>query len=49
MLKIIEDCGAAVVYIENCSGMKQFVTLVDEGKPALEAIAENTWAPIARV
>ncbi|MDT8900158.1 double-cubane-cluster-containing anaerobic reductase [Anaeroselena agilis] len=41
VLKIIEDCGAAVVYIENCAGMKQFVSLVDEGKPALEAIAEK--------
>ncbi len=41
VLKIIEDCGAAVVYIENCSGMKQFVTLVDEDKPALAAIADK--------
>lgn len=41
VLKIIEDCGAAVVYIENCAGMKQFVSLVDETKPALEAIAEK--------
>lgn len=41
VLKIIEDCGAAIVYIENCSGMKQFVNLVDEEKPALEAIAEK--------
>lgn len=41
VLKIIEDCGAAVVYIENCAGMKQYVSLVDENKPALEAIAEK--------
>jgi benzoyl-CoA reductase/2-hydroxyglutaryl-CoA dehydratase subunit BcrC/BadD/HgdB len=41
VIKIIEDCGAAVVYIENCSGMKQFVTLVDETKPPLEAIADK--------
>ncbi|WP_371367219.1 (R)-phenyllactyl-CoA dehydratase beta subunit [Sporomusa rhizae] len=44
VIKIIEDCGAAVVYIENCSGMKQFVTLVDENKPPLEAIAEKYLA-----
>lgn len=44
VIKIIEDCGAAVVYIENCSGMKQFVTLVDETKPPLEAIAEKYLA-----
>jgi benzoyl-CoA reductase/2-hydroxyglutaryl-CoA dehydratase subunit BcrC/BadD/HgdB len=41
VLKIVEDCGAAVVYIENCAGMKQYVTLVDEEKPVLEAIAEK--------
>ena len=41
VLKIIEECGAAVVYIENCAGMKQYVTLVDESKPVLEAIAEK--------
>ncbi|WP_371379802.1 double-cubane-cluster-containing anaerobic reductase [Sporomusa aerivorans] len=44
VIRIIEDCGAAVVYIENCSGMKQFVTLVDESKPPLEAIAEKYLA-----
>lgn len=44
VIKIIEDCGAAVVYIENCSGMKQFVTLVDETKSPLEAIAEKYLA-----
>lgn len=41
VLKVIEGCGAAVVYIENCAGMKQFVDLVDEDKPPLEAIAEK--------
>lgn len=41
VLKIIEECGAAVVYIENCAGMKQYVTLVDENQPVLEAIAEK--------
>ena len=41
MLKIIEENGGALVYIENCAGMKQFVNPVDETKPALEAIAEK--------
>lgn len=41
VLKIIEECGAAIVYQENCSGMKSYVTLVDEEKSPLEAIAEN--------
>lgn len=41
VLKIIEDCGAAVVYIENCAGMKQYVDLVDSEQTPLEAIAEK--------
>jgi len=41
VIKIIEEAGAAVVYLDNCSGMKQFATLVDETKPPLEAIAEK--------
>lgn len=41
VLSIIEECGAAVVYIENCAGMKQYVTLVDEKQSPLEAIAEK--------
>ena len=41
VLKIIEECGAAVVYIENCAGMKQYVDLVDTEQPPLEAIAEK--------
>ena len=41
VLKIIEDCGAAVVYIENCAGMKQYVDLVDTEQPPLAAIAEK--------
>lgn len=41
VIDIIEECGAAVVYMENCSGMKQFVKLIDETKPPLEAIAEK--------
>lgn len=41
VIRIIEECGAAVVYLESCSGMKPYVTLVDEEKPPLEAIAEK--------
>lgn len=41
VIKIIEECGAAVVYLDNCSGMKAYVELVDETKPPLEAIAEK--------
>jgi benzoyl-CoA reductase/2-hydroxyglutaryl-CoA dehydratase subunit BcrC/BadD/HgdB len=41
VIKIIEECGAVVVYQENCSGMKPFATLVDEEKPPLEAIADK--------
>lgn len=41
VIRIIEECGAAVVYIDSCAGMKQFVTLVDENQPPLEAIAEK--------
>lgn len=41
VIRIIEECGAAVVYIDSCAGMKQFVTLVDETRPPLEAIAEK--------
>lgn len=41
VLKLIEECGAAIVYIENCAGMKQFVNLVDENRPPLEAIADK--------
>lgn len=41
VIRIIEECGAAVVYIENCSGMKQYVDLVDENKDPLAAVAEK--------
>lgn len=41
VLKIIEESGGVVVYIENCSGMKQFVNPVKDDKPILEAIAEK--------
>jgi benzoyl-CoA reductase/2-hydroxyglutaryl-CoA dehydratase subunit BcrC/BadD/HgdB len=41
VIQIIEECGAAVVYMETCSGMKPYVQLVAEDKPPLEAIAEK--------
>ena len=37
--QIIEDCGAVVVYMDNCSGMKPYTELVDETKAPLAAIA----------
>ncbi|MBP2626191.1 MAG: fldC 2 [Firmicutes bacterium] len=41
VIQIIEECDAAVVYMESCTGMKTYVQLVDENKPPLEAIAEK--------
>ena len=40
VIRILEECGAAVVYMESCSGMKPFSRLIDETKPPLEAVAE---------
>ena len=40
VIRIIEESGAAVVYMESCSGMKPFGRLVDETKAPLEALAE---------
>jgi benzoyl-CoA reductase/2-hydroxyglutaryl-CoA dehydratase subunit BcrC/BadD/HgdB len=41
VLKIIEESGAAIVYIENCSGMKQFLYDVATTGSPLEAIADK--------
>ena len=41
VIRLLEEAGAAVVYIESCSGMKLYTTLVDETKEPLEAIAEK--------
>ena len=35
VLRIIEESGAAVVYIENCAGMKQYLHDVDLNEPDL--------------
>ncbi|MDD1729353.1 MAG: 2-hydroxyacyl-CoA dehydratase family protein [Methanospirillum sp.] len=35
VLKIIEESGAAIVYIENCAGMKQYLHDVDVNEPDL--------------
>lgn len=35
VIRIIEESGAAVVYIENCAGMKQYLYDVDSGEPDL--------------
>jgi benzoyl-CoA reductase/2-hydroxyglutaryl-CoA dehydratase subunit BcrC/BadD/HgdB len=41
VLKIIEESGAAVVYIENCSGMKQYLHDVATSGSPLDAIADK--------
>ncbi|MGA2917475.1 double-cubane-cluster-containing anaerobic reductase [Methanoregula sp.] len=41
VLKIIEESGAAVVYIENCSGMKQYLHDVATTGSPLDAIADK--------
>lgn len=35
VLKIIEESGAAIVYLENCSGMKQYLHDIDLNEPDL--------------
>ncbi len=40
VLRLIEECGANVVVMENCSGYKKFFTLSESGDP-LRAIAEQ--------
>lgn len=41
VLKILEESGASVVALENCSGYKGLDTLVDEQKDPIEALAEK--------
>ncbi|MEN6438203.1 MAG: double-cubane-cluster-containing anaerobic reductase [Syntrophobacter sp.] len=42
VIRLIEDCGAAVVCQENCTGLKSFDLLVDEGeKDPLLALADR--------
>jgi len=41
VLKIIEESGAQIVYIENCSGMKQYLTDVSTQGSLLDAIADK--------
>jgi len=44
VLKIIEESGAAIVYIENCSGMKQYLHDVATTGSPLDAIADKYLA-----
>jgi len=44
VLKIIEESGAAVVYIENCAGMKQYLHDVATSGSPLDAIADKYLA-----
>jgi benzoyl-CoA reductase/2-hydroxyglutaryl-CoA dehydratase subunit BcrC/BadD/HgdB len=41
VLKIIEESGAAIVYIENCSGMKQYLHDVATTGSPIDAIADK--------
>jgi len=41
VLKIIEESGGAIVYIENCSGMKQYLHDVATTGSPLDAIADK--------
>ena len=40
VVRLIEECGANVVCMENCSGYKKFFTISENGNP-LKAIAEQ--------
>jgi benzoyl-CoA reductase/2-hydroxyglutaryl-CoA dehydratase subunit BcrC/BadD/HgdB len=40
VLQLIEECGANVVVMENCSGYKKFFSVSEDGDP-LQAIAEQ--------
>jgi len=41
VIKIIEESGASVVYLENCSGMKQYLHDVAATNSPLDAIADK--------
>lgn len=41
VIRIIEESGASVIYIENCSGMKQYLHDVDTEDSPLDAIADK--------
>ncbi|AOT69245.1 double-cubane-cluster-containing anaerobic reductase [Geosporobacter ferrireducens] len=44
VLKIIEEAGASVVALENCTGYKGLDVLVDEEKEPIQALAEKYLA-----
>jgi benzoyl-CoA reductase/2-hydroxyglutaryl-CoA dehydratase subunit BcrC/BadD/HgdB len=44
VIKIIEESGAAVIYIENCAGMKQYLHDVETSNSPLNAIADKYLA-----
>jgi len=44
VIKIIEESGAAAVYIENCAGMKQYLHDVSASGSPLDAIADKYLA-----
>jgi benzoyl-CoA reductase/2-hydroxyglutaryl-CoA dehydratase subunit BcrC/BadD/HgdB len=44
VIRILEESGAAVVYIENCAGMKQYLEAVATETLPLDAIADKYLA-----
>ncbi|SMP65157.1 2-hydroxyglutaryl-CoA dehydratase, D-component [Desulfonatronum zhilinae] len=44
-MKLIEDSGAVVVCLENCTGFKNFDLLVDETGDPVEALARSYLRP----
>lgn len=41
VLKVLEECGASVVVLENCTGYKGLDVFVDEDKDPITALAEK--------
>ncbi len=41
VLKVLEECGASVVALENCTGYKGLDVMVDEDKDPITALAEK--------
>ncbi len=41
VLRILEECGASVIVLENCTGYKGLDVLVDEDKDPITALAEK--------
>lgn len=44
LIQILEECGASVVCIDNCSAYKKTLLMIDENKDPLSALAERYLA-----